>query len=72
MQNLNDRQAVFLATPDPNVFIMRGVRVGPEANGRRPVLEGLFVGERVVAEGSFMPRAEWLKLNPGGAGQHRH
>ncbi len=69
VQNLNDRQVVFLATADPNVFIMRGVRVGPEAQGRRPVLEGLFVGERVVTEGSFMLRAEWLKLNPGAARQ---
>jgi cobalt-zinc-cadmium efflux system membrane fusion protein len=72
VQNMNNRQVVFLATQDPNVFIMRSVRVGPEANGRRPVLEGLFVGERVVTEGSFMLRAEWLKLNPGAAGQHRH
>ena len=32
--------------------------------GRVPVLEGLQVGERVVAQGSFMLRAEWLKLHP--------
>jgi multidrug efflux pump subunit AcrA (membrane-fusion protein) len=54
---------------------MRPVRPGPESNGRRPVLEGLFVGDRVVTEGSFMLRAEWLKLNPGGGQsqpQHRH
>jgi hypothetical protein len=28
------------------------------------VLEGLFVGDRVVTGGSFMLRAEWLKLHP--------
>ena len=80
VQNLGNRQVVFLATPDPNTFVMRPVRLGAESNGRYPVLEGLFVGDRVVTEGSFMLRAEWLKLNPGGsqtqppaqAPQHRH
>jgi membrane fusion protein, heavy metal efflux system len=80
VQNLVGRQVVFLATPDPNTFVMRPVRLGAESNGRYPVLEGLFVGDRVVTEGSFMLRAEWLKLNPGGsqtqpqtqAPQHRH
>ena len=80
VQNLGNQQVVFLATPDPNTFVMRPVRLGAESNGRYPVLEGLFVGDRVVAEGSFMLRAEWLKLNPGGsqtqpqtqAPQHRH
>ena len=67
VQNVNNRQVVFLATADPNTFIMRTVRLGPESNGRYPVLEGLFVGDRVVTEGSFMLRAEWLKLNPGGS-----
>ncbi len=66
VQNINNRQVVFVATADPNVFIMRPVRLGAESNGRYPVLEGLFVGDRVVTEGSFMLRAEWLKLNPGG------
>ena len=70
VQNINNRQVVFLATQDPNTFIMRPVRLGAESNGRYPVLEGLFVGDRVVTEGSFMLRAEWLKLNPGGGQQH--
>ena len=67
LQNVNNQQVVFVATNDPNVFAMRPVRVGPEAQGRYPVLEGLTVGERVVTEGSFMLRAEWLKLNPAGS-----
>lgn len=66
VQNINNQQVVFVATNDPNVFIMRPVRVGPESNGRYPVLEGLFVGDRIVTEGSFMLRAEWLRLNPTG------
>jgi multidrug efflux pump subunit AcrA (membrane-fusion protein) len=62
VQNINNQQVVFVATNDPNVFRMRPVRVGPEAGGRVPVL----VGERVVTDGSFLLRAEWLKLHPGG------
>ena len=66
VQNVNNQQVVFVATADPNVFVIRPVRLGPEAQGRYPVLEGLFVGDRVVTEGSFLLRAEWLKLHPGG------
>ena len=66
VQNVGGRTVVFLATPDPSTYVMRPVRVGAEAGGRFPVLEGLHVGDRVVTEGSFMLRAEWLKLHPGG------
>ena len=51
---------------DPGVFAMRPVRLGPESNGFYPVLEGLSVGDRIVTEGSFMLRAEWLKSHPNG------
>jgi hypothetical protein len=46
---------------------MRPVRIGPESNGFYPVMEGLAVGEHIVTEGSFMLRAEWLKLHPSGS-----
>jgi RND family efflux transporter MFP subunit len=65
-QMIGSQQVVFVATADPHVFAMRPVRLGPESNGRYTVLEGLHVGERVVTEGSFMLRAEWLKSHPGG------
>jgi len=64
VQNLNNQQVVFVATNDENVFIMRPVRLGPQNNGLFPVLEGLSVGDRIVTDGSFLLRAEWLKLNP--------
>jgi cobalt-zinc-cadmium efflux system membrane fusion protein len=64
VQNINDWQVVFVATTEPNVFVMRAVRLGAEANGYFPVLEGLSVGERVVTEGAFGLRAEWLKTHP--------
>lgn len=66
VQNVNNQQVVFMATSDPNVFAMRPVRLAPESNGYYPVLEGLSVGDRIVTEGGFMLRAEWLKSHPGG------
>ncbi|HWW77401.1 MAG TPA: efflux RND transporter periplasmic adaptor subunit [Pyrinomonadaceae bacterium] len=66
VQTLAGRAFVFLATEDPNTYVMRPVRLGAETAGRFPVLEGLNVGDRVVTEGSFMLRAEWLKLHPEG------
>lgn len=66
VQTVGGRTVVFLATADPGTYVMRAVRLGAESGGRYPVLEGLFVGDRVVTEGSFMLRAEWLKMHPGG------
>lgn len=37
---------------------------GAEVNGYVPIYRGLSAGERVVTEGSFLLRAESLKLNP--------
>lgn len=47
-----------------HVYALRSVRLGAETNNRVPVIEGLQVGERIVTEGSFMLRAEWLKSHP--------
>ena len=65
VQNVKNQQVVFVALDEENVFAMRPVRLGPEANGRYPVLEGVSVGDRIVTEGSFLLRAEWLKVHPG-------
>ena len=65
VQNINNQQVVFVAMTEPNVFAMRPVRLGAEANGRYPILEGVSVGDRIVTEGSFLLRAEWLKAHPG-------
>lgn len=63
VQNVNNQQVVFVAK-EPNVFAIRPVRVGAEMNGILPVLEGLTVGDRIVTDGSFLLRAEWLKQHP--------
>lgn len=72
VQNIAGRQVVFVATGDPNTFEMRPVRLGAQTRERLPVFEGLTVGERIVTQGSFMLRAEWLKLHPAGGGQQAH
>lgn len=64
VQNINDKQIVFVATGKPNVFTIKPVRLGTENKGAFPILEGLNVGDRVVTEGSFLLRAELLKQNP--------
>ena len=64
VQNLGNQQVVFVATNEPNVFEMRRVRLGGENNGKYQVLEGLNVGDKIVTEGNFLLRAEWLKQHP--------
>lgn len=64
VQKIDNRELVFVATDKPNVFILRYVRVGTETNGKYVVLEGLQVGDRIVNDGSFSLRAEWLKQHP--------
>lgn len=69
VQNVNNQQVVFVETATPKTYAMRPVKLGPEVSGQYPVLEGLTVGERIVTEGSFLLRAEWLKL---GLAKHTH
>ena len=64
VQNIGNQQVVFSATDKPSEFIMRAVRTGAESNGFYPVLEGLNAGDRIVTDGSFLLRAEWMKLHP--------
>ena len=71
VQNVNNQQVVFAATNDPNVFEVRPVRVGSENDGKYQVLEGLHVGDKVVVNGSFALRAEFLKTQQGSE-QHQH
>ena len=66
VQNVNNQQVVFVETATANTYAMRPVKLGPEINGQYPVLEGLTVGERIVTDGSFLVRAEWLKTGAGG------
>ena len=64
VQNIGARQIVYVATDRPGSFVQREVSTGQETNGKLPVYRGVSTGERVVTEGSFLLRAESLKLNP--------
>ncbi|HSB12278.1 MAG TPA: efflux RND transporter periplasmic adaptor subunit [Blastocatellia bacterium] len=64
VQNIGGRQIVFVATDRPAAFAQREVSVGQEMNGMVPVYNGVSAGERVVTDGSFLLRAESLKMNP--------
>jgi membrane fusion protein, heavy metal efflux system len=66
VQTIGNQQFVFVVSEKPNEFALRPVRLGLETNGFYPVLEGVSVGDRIVTEGSFMLRAEWLKTHPSG------
>jgi len=60
LQADEDRQVVFVAL-SANKFERRVVKTGLRHRGRVQVLNGLKVGEKVVAEGSFVLKSEMLK-----------
>ncbi|NNE67225.1 MAG: efflux RND transporter periplasmic adaptor subunit [Pyrinomonadaceae bacterium] len=64
VQTIGNQKIVFEATDDPKTFILRPLRLAQEKDNKYPVIEGIFVGDKVVTEGSFLLRAEWLKTNP--------
>jgi len=64
VQMIGTKQVVFVVTDKTGVFAQRQVSAGAESDGKTPVFAGLYPGERVVTEGSFLLRAESLKLNP--------
>jgi hypothetical protein len=64
VQYIGGKQVVYLATDKAGSFVQREVNAGTEANGLIPIYNGLAAGERLVTEGSFLLRAESLKLNP--------
>jgi len=67
LQEIGGRRVVFLEGDRPGTFVQREVDAGAESDGRVPVYQGLSVGEPVVSEGSFLLRAESLKINPSQA-----
>jgi len=64
VQAIGNQQYVFAATDKSNEFLLRQVKLAPESNSFYPVIEGLGTGERIVTQGSFLLRAEWLKQHP--------
>jgi pyruvate/2-oxoglutarate dehydrogenase complex dihydrolipoamide acyltransferase (E2) component len=64
LQLIGGKQVVYIATDKPGSFAQRDVAAGTEINGTVPIYSGVAAGDRVVTEGSFLLRAESLKLNP--------
>jgi multidrug efflux pump subunit AcrA (membrane-fusion protein) len=60
LQTEEENQVVFVAL-DENKFQKRVVKLGMEQPGRAQVLEGLKVGEKIVAQGGFILKSEMLK-----------
>lgn len=63
LQYIGAKQVVYLATDKPGVFAQRDVTAGAEMNGQVSISSGVTAGDRVVTEGSFLLRAESLKVN---------
>ncbi|MCE9618752.1 MAG: efflux RND transporter periplasmic adaptor subunit [Planctomycetes bacterium] len=69
VQTVEGGPAVFVPVPDePNTFAKRAVTVGKSVGGLVPVYSGLAVGEKFVAAGSFILKAELGK----GSAAHEH
>ncbi|NNE67569.1 MAG: efflux RND transporter periplasmic adaptor subunit [Pyrinomonadaceae bacterium] len=64
VQSIGSQKVLFEATDDPKSFILRPVRVAQQKSNAVAISEGIFVGDRVVTQGSFLLKAEWLKTNP--------
>jgi len=65
VQAIGEKQYVFLPVKDSEgSFAVRQVRLGPASNGYYPVLDGLKVDDEVVAEGSFILKAEAVRQHP--------
>lgn len=69
VQTVEGKPAVFVPVEgEANTFAKREVRVGPAVGGMVPILSGLKSGERYVAEGSFVLKADLGKA--GAAHEH--
>lgn len=64
VQTIGAKQVVYVVTNQAGTFAQREVSAGAEADGLVPIYAGLNADERMVTEGSFLLRAESLKLNP--------
>jgi len=65
VQSIGERHYVFLPVEgSEGSFKLRQVQLGPSANGHYAVLGGLKPNDEVVAEGSFILKAEGVRQHP--------
>ena len=63
VQNVGDRQVVYVATPsEPGRFTEREVHLGDASGEQIEVVSGLQPGDQAVSKGSFFVRAERERL----------
>jgi hypothetical protein len=62
VQQVGDRQVVYLKSHEPGKFIEREIRTGSTSHDRAEVSSGLQAGDVVVTTGSFFVRAERERL----------
>jgi len=63
VQNVGDRQVVYVANPsEPGTFTEREVRVGDASGEQIEIVSGVEQADRVVSRGSFFVRAERERL----------
>ncbi|HTH02570.1 MAG TPA: efflux RND transporter periplasmic adaptor subunit [Vicinamibacterales bacterium] len=73
IQQVGDRQVVYLKSQNPGMFVERQIATLPSSGDRIEVLSGLQTGDTVVTEGSFFIRAERERLglrSPGANPPH--
>jgi RND family efflux transporter MFP subunit len=62
VQQVGDRQVVYLKSPDAGTFVEREIRSHRSVGNRVEVLSGLQPGDTIVTDGSFFVRAERERL----------
>ena len=63
VQNVGDRQVVYVANPsEPGTFTEREVHLGDASGEQIEVVSGVQPGDQVVSKGSFFVRAERERL----------
>jgi RND family efflux transporter MFP subunit len=71
VQNVGDRQVVYVANPsEPGMFTEREVRLGDASGEQVEVVSGVQPGDQVVFKGSFFVRAERERLGLRPAAPH--
>ncbi len=61
--DVDGKPAVFVPGEGERTFVIRPVKLGREALGRRVVTEGLKPGDRVVVAGAFLLKSELILQN---------
>jgi cobalt-zinc-cadmium efflux system membrane fusion protein len=64
VQEVDGHQGVFVRI-DEGVYVLRRVHTGERAGDYVEILNGLSIGDEVVAEGSFLLKGELLKATLG-------